>query len=135
MIAAVQKLFESRIPELYIFLPRMLPKKLRLNTKDVSHRCWKKIISPYFTLKESDSNSDGNRYAVIVSKKAAKKATRRNFWRRYFSNYFQSWPNMRRDFLVIASPNLTGADKKDVKMELDKILDHLEKNPSDRGQF
>jgi ribonuclease P protein component len=113
----------------------MLPKKLRLDTKDISHRYWKKIISPYFTLKESDNNLDNNRYAVIVSKKAAKKATRRNFWRRYFSNYFQSWPNMCRDFLIIASPNLTGADKKNVKMELDKILNRSEKNSGDWGRF
>ncbi|MBI4087663.1 MAG: ribonuclease P protein component [Candidatus Liptonbacteria bacterium] len=81
--------------------------------------------TPYFLLKTSSSESGHNRFGIIVSNAAVKKSVRRHLWKRRFAHHIRLWPNIRKDILVIVSPNIENVSTKDLKKELDKMLQKL----------
>lgn len=103
----------------------MFSKKNRLPIAGNRTDFRKVYAAPYFLLKLKGNNKECNRFAIIISAKTIKKSTRRHYWRRRMAENLKSWPNFRKDFLVIVSPKTENADKKIIKDEFGKMLKFL----------
>lgn len=103
---------------------KMFPKKYRLPLG--KKRVFEKTLStPHFVLKTSRNRIGKNRLGMIISNAAVKKSVRRHFWKRKFSGLIRLWPNLERDFLIIVSSKIESLPPKDLKKELEKILELL----------
>ncbi len=107
----------------------MLTKKLRLPIEQTRRELKKAYSSPYFLLKSSTNLLGHNRFGVIISVSSVKKSTRRHFWKRQILAAVERWPNMGKDFLIIASHKLENADKKVLRAELDRAFETLNPKP------
>ena len=103
----------------------MLAKRFRFSVGRTGGQFKKIYSSPYFLLKSKRSDTGHNRFAVIISSNAVKKSVRRYFWKRQVVEHLRHWPNFKKDFLVMVSPRMEGADKKNVKPEFDAALSYL----------
>ncbi|MDO8536835.1 MAG: ribonuclease P protein component [bacterium] len=103
----------------------MFPKKLRLPLTKEKGKWTKIFTSPYFLLKARDANAGYNRFAVIIAAGSIKKSTDRHFWKRQFAAELRLWPNFKKDFLIIVLPKIGATNKKNIRNELNKILQQL----------
>lgn len=98
----------------------MLAKKFRLPLAKKTTGFRRLYSSPYFLIKLSENSEGYNRFGIIVPASAVRKSARRHFWKRQITECFRRWPNFKKDFLVIVSPKIESADKKIIKLELER---------------
>ena len=68
-----------------------------------------------------------NRFAIIIPGRVVPKSARRHFFKRIFTNSVAMWPDMGRDFIFIGSAQLGKFSREDVKREIGRALQTIQK--------
>ncbi len=105
----------------------MIPKKNRLPVQETRGRRSEKVIQKDLLTVRVYPGGNTNRFGVVVSLGVDKRSVRRHFWKRKILDVVAHWPNMKKDFVIIAMPRLKGAQERDVFEALRATRDALER--------
>lgn len=103
----------------------MYSKKYRLPIGQDMKAAKKIFSSPYFLVKSKDNDCGHNRFGIIISSAAVKKSTERHFWKRRIADYLRKLPNLKKDFLVIVTPEVQKILPETLNNELNKFLEKI----------
>jgi ribonuclease P protein component len=84
----------------------MISKRSRLPREAFKAGGYRKINTPFFSLREKDNGISLNRIGVIVGKSVDKRAVRRNFWERQVKARLRKLPPAGKDLMVIVFPGI-----------------------------
>jgi len=101
----------------------VVKKKFRFSVADFPKRAPTVFSCNSFIVKFQDNGLSYNRFAVLISNHSEKSAVRRHFWKRRFFDELKSWPDLGKDFLVIASPKIKNLTPDNLKIEIQKALE------------
>ncbi len=92
----------------------MLAKKYRLPIQEMFKKNGKAIKWPFFLIKIFQSQFPYSRFGIIISKKVAKNAVQRNKIKRLIFSVLSPKEKTEKDFLIIVSPAIAMAEKKEI---------------------
>ena len=102
----------------------MLSKKYRLPIQNFVGKKGVSGRSRYFLLKIFPGVQKFSRFGIIISSKVSKKSVDRNRIKRQIFNFMRETKNQLpiNDYLIIIHPEAAKLDKKNLKIEIAKIL-------------
>lgn len=103
----------------------MYSKKLRLPLDNRNFTPARITSSHCFYVNSKISSGDHNRYAIIIPAKIIKKSSDRHFFKRIIADHLRQWPNMERDFVLVATAQMKNSSKKEMTDELDSVLEKI----------
>jgi len=101
----------------------MVPRERRLPREAFHSHGSRTIKTPFFLLKTKDNEADVNRIGVVIGKSVDSRATRRNALERQIKTHLLRAPNLKKDFIFMAFPNITALDKDGLAKEVAKALE------------
>jgi ribonuclease P protein component len=103
----------------------MVPQKARLPREAFSDRGYRRVTSPFFSLKFKENTAGSNRIGVIIGKSVDKRATRRNFLERQVKTELLILPNFHNDLIMTVFPKANTLTVADLRLEIKNLLKKL----------
>jgi ribonuclease P protein component len=103
----------------------MVPQRARLPREAFSVAGYRRIASPFFSLKFKKNMADSNRIAVIIGKSVDKRATRRNFLERRVKAGLLELPNFHNDLIITVFPKANTLTAANFRSEIKNLLKKL----------
>lgn len=104
----------------------MLAKKFHFTAQRSLRQEFRSYRSRHFIFRERSSDLPFSRFGVVIGKSVEKKATGRNKIKRIIFDFVRLkkiYLRPGRDVLIVALSGVAGLDKKEIQVELAKLLD------------
>ena len=103
----------------------MLAKKYRLPIQEMIKKNGKATKGPFFLIKIFQSQFPYSRFGIIISKKVAKGAVKRNKLKRLIFSILNPLEKIKKDFLIIVSPAISGLKEKEITEQIKSVFKKL----------